>query len=470
MPVNFDITTYIANRGFPPPVIHVSQGDTDWAYRIKVMATGAVYAPNVTYAILTGHKPDGHVFAYRGSKSGDYYVFTPSNANGNLAQMTTTPGDVPCELRLINSSRSIGTANFILRVEPGPEGVVTVASASALPAYTTILQELGVLIGKVETLPDDVPGWIGDWLAAHISNGTAVDDTFTVSGAAADAKLTGDRLTALEGGKLSIDGSDELTVQQAAAIRSAIGAEAAGQGVTDDVKNAILACFQAVEWIGPEGAEAYAALREAMFPGSGGSELPETYQQVEYIATEGSSYFATGVGVPIGAAVTVKAQALAKPSAVSNAAGNNEGTLFRSYCCFSAATANYVGVYYGNVNCFVQLPNLYASPTTITSVFGAGTISVEASNVAGSASNSASASAPAITNLQVGHTGDAGGKFIGRIYGVTVKNNLTELLKLIPCYRKADGTVGMYDTVNHRFYGSESTAFTKGPNVEEVAA
>lgn len=268
MAVNFDITTYIANHGFPPPVIHVSQGDTDWAYRIKVMATGAVYAPNVTYAILTGHKPDGHVFAYRGSKSGDYYVFTPSHANGNLAQMTTTPGDVPCELRLINNIRSIGTANFILRVEPGPEGVVTVASASALPAYTTILQELGVLIGKVETLPDDVPGWIGDWLAAHISNGTAVDNTFQISGAAADAKLTGDRLKALEDATIETDST--LTVEGAAADAAAVGmrinaiSTAGGSGLTGTQIAAIAELFR-IAWYAEESSEAYAAFLAA-FP------------------------------------------------------------------------------------------------------------------------------------------------------------------------------------------------------------
>ena len=173
MSTNKDITLYLDNRN-PPPVVNVSQGDTDWLYRFTVMYNNAVYSPSVTYVILTGHKPDGHVFAYRGAKSGNLYTVTPANANGNLVQMTAVAGDVPCELRLISGGRSVGTANFILRVEPGPEGVVTVASASALNAYTTILQELGVLIGKVETLPDDVPGWIGDWLEEHISGGQGV--------------------------------------------------------------------------------------------------------------------------------------------------------------------------------------------------------------------------------------------------------------------------------------------------------
>ena len=222
MSTNKDITLYLDNRN-PPPVMNVSQGDTDWLYRFTVMYNNAVYSPSVTYVILTGHKPDGHVFAYRGAKSGNLYTVTPANANGNLVQMTAVAGDVPCELRLISGGRSVGTANFILHVEPGPEGVVTVASASALPAYTTILQELGVLIGKVETLPDDVPGWIGDWLEEHISGGqgVAVDNTLTVQGAAADAKATGDRIKALEDATIETDTS--LTVAGAAADAEAVG-------------------------------------------------------------------------------------------------------------------------------------------------------------------------------------------------------------------------------------------------------
>ncbi len=200
MSTNKDITLYLGNRN-PPPVVNVSQGDTDWLYRFTVMYNNAVYAPTVNYVILTGHKPDGHVFMYRGAKSGNLYTVTPSNANDNLVQMTAIPGDVRCELRLISSSRSVGTLNFILRVEPGPEGVVTVASVSALSAYVTILQELGVLIGKAETLPDDVPGWIGDWLEAHISGGqgVAVDNTLTVQGAAADSKAVGDAISTVTG-------------------------------------------------------------------------------------------------------------------------------------------------------------------------------------------------------------------------------------------------------------------------------
>lgn len=203
-------------------VAHVSQGDTSltWVFQI-VDESGNVYAPAVRYAILAGNKPDGHAFAYLCTKVGDTYQLPPSAYN---VQMTAVAGLATAELRLIdNNGRSIGTCNFTIDVEEGPEGAVTVASDSSLPAYTTILQELGVLIGKVETLPDDVPGYISDWLEDHISGGqgVAVDNTLTVQGAAADAKAAGDRLKALE--EATIETDDTLTIEGAAADAKAVG-------------------------------------------------------------------------------------------------------------------------------------------------------------------------------------------------------------------------------------------------------
>ena len=39
---------------------------------------------------------------------------------------------------------------------------------------------------------------------------------------------------------------------------------------------------------------------------------------------------------------------------------------------------------------------------------------------------------------------------------------------LIPCYRKSDNAIGMYDTVSKTFYGNSGTGtFEKGPEVHE---
>lgn len=58
------------------------------------------------------------------------------------------------------------------------------------------------------------------------------------------------------------------------------------------------------------------------------------------------------------------------------------------------------------------------------------------------------------------------GKFIGRFYFFTAKENDTPVRNMIPCYRHSDGVAGMYDTVNGVFYTNQGTgSFIVGNNV-----
>lgn len=63
------------------------------------------------------------------------------------------------------------------------------------------------------------------------------------------------------------------------------------------------------------------------------------------------------------------------------------------------------------------------------------------------------------------HNGKTDNYFSGRIYYFKY-NDGTQYKKLIPCYRKSDGEIGMYDLVNNVFYTNKgSGTFTKGPDV-----
>ena len=211
---NKEVTLRLGNY-CPIIVEHVSQGDTDWTWVFQVVDDhGQIYAPVVRYAILAGNKPDGHAFAYLCTKDGDTYKLPPSAYD---IQMTAAAGDVRAELRMLGSNgKGLGSCNFTIRVEEGPEGAVTVASGSSLPAYLTILNKIG-------TIPDDVAGYITEWLETHISGGqgVVVDNTLTVQGAAADAKAAGDRLKALEEATIETDAT--LSVSGAAADSKAVG-------------------------------------------------------------------------------------------------------------------------------------------------------------------------------------------------------------------------------------------------------
>ena len=56
--------------------------------------------------------------------------------------------------------------------------------------------------------------------------------------------------------------------------------------------------------------------------------------------------------------------------------------------------------------------------------------------------------------------------YVGNVYSFKIYDNNSLILNLIPCYRKSDNEIGMYDTVNKVFYTNQGTGtFLKGNNV-----
>ena len=56
--------------------------------------------------------------------------------------------------------------------------------------------------------------------------------------------------------------------------------------------------------------------------------------------------------------------------------------------------------------------------------------------------------------------------FTGRLYWLKIYHNEDLVRDFVPCYRKSDGVIWMYDLVNDQFYINAWTwDFTKGPNV-----
>lgn len=57
-------------------------------------------------------------------------------------------------------------------------------------------------------------------------------------------------------------------------------------------------------------------------------------------------------------------------------------------------------------------------------------------------------------------------KLDGKIYCVWAKRDGALIFNAVPCYRKADSVIGMYDTVSGTFFTNQGTgAFTKGADV-----
>lgn len=178
------------DQAAPPAIIHVTQGDTAWRWHFPVWLDGLRWSiPSGATAILKGTKPDGHVFAYTGSISSNEVVVDCQ------LQMTICAGPVGCTLIILDSAgKRLHVARIALLVAADPEAVFDVASDSALPAYAEVLGDISELLELASTIPDDLPGYITNWLDTNIdpATGYVLDNSLTLSNAAAPADKVGD--------------------------------------------------------------------------------------------------------------------------------------------------------------------------------------------------------------------------------------------------------------------------------------
>ena len=212
------------------------------------------------------------------------------------------------------------------------------------------------------------------------------------------------------------------------------------------------------------------------------SEMPTEYQQVEYIATDGNQYIDTGVVASDhadGIAYTMSGNV----TGFTNASGNNYlfGCLANSSRSgnpsFNPASAVNVTTVFvgGNSNRIfdASLPSVGADFTlamTATSAnesvcnFTFNDAEVTRTETVFLAKDMPSANIYLFTANGVAATN---GKYYGKLYSFTMDDvDGTPIRNFVPCYRVADGVIGLYDTVGGAFYTNIGTgSFTKGSDV-----
>lgn len=189
--------------------------------------------------------------------------------------------------------------------------------------------------------------------------------------------------------------------------------------------------------------------------------LPSAYQEVEYIESSGTQYIDTGI-IP-----TSNTRVVAD---VSGLTGNINGSLWESYStsddeygllnvsAYPTFRSDYGSsevnkniaissntVYHIDMNKNVTTINGEAMTNTASTFSGNKSLYVFARNANG--------------NVDLKHPN-------AKFHSMEIYENNTQLRNFIPCYRKSDNEIGMYDTVSDTFFTNQGTgAFTKGADI-----
>ena len=120
------------------PRFNISQYDTG-SRTLRFLLYNGSSAFNLTSAMsvqIQGIKPDKHGFSYNATKTTGSNVVTADLTE----QMSIVAGDVECELVILQSSKRLGTLNFVLAVEKAPLNDETDISETEIPAIIELAE------------------------------------------------------------------------------------------------------------------------------------------------------------------------------------------------------------------------------------------------------------------------------------------------------------------------------------------
>lgn len=193
----------------------------------------------------------------------------------------------------------------------------------------------------------------------------------------------------------------------------------------------------------------------------GGNALPSDYQEVEYIQTTGIQY------VQVDFPVSENDEIISKTMLLSIASGQSEAG-FAGILITESGT-NYFWELYYYVSSGSILIDAYPTtgdrPYMMSAVSGSGQTALNVQNTL--VSKFTRVPEPKVlTSFLVGAYRTDRYPFAGRIYSFAVRRNGYKVVDLVPCYRKSDSVIGLFDLVRQVFYtNAGSGAFAKGPDV-----
>lgn len=167
------------------PIFCVSEGDANSrVINLSVTSGGEAFTiPSGAMVYVAGKKQDNNIFVYRCSFTSNTVVFPITD------QMSALDGIVMCELQIIVNGNPLGTANFVYWVEPSP-----IQNGTTSESDLNLFEEAIAKFENFDHFYADVEAMVTEAVAnMQIREGqTVIDASLSVSGAAADAKATGD--------------------------------------------------------------------------------------------------------------------------------------------------------------------------------------------------------------------------------------------------------------------------------------
>ena len=197
----------------------------------------------------------------------------------------------------------------------------------------------------------------------------------------------------------------------------------------------------------------------------GSSRVPSGFTEVEYIESSGTQYVDTGVVPNHNTAVMLDIDILNADN-WGPIFGSRDANVTNEFCMFAHNPTSVYQDGYANV-AHVNI--------SVSSVLGRQTINKALNNtyINGELKNSFTAATFQGTYpmflFQINSGGSAVAyKISGRIYRAVITKSSTLVRDFIPCKNPA-GAVGLYDTVNDRFYGNSGTgAFAAGAEISAL--
>ncbi len=145
-------------HGAVPPVVHLSQYDSDFTLTFDLYASdGAFTVQSGTTAAIRGTKTDGEPFSMDAAISGT--TVTVTGTHDQMQQLTAAFGNNVFELTLYHSGKELNTANFIVFCERAAMDKDTMGGQSVIRELVSVIDRTDEIIAaarQADTARDDI--------------------------------------------------------------------------------------------------------------------------------------------------------------------------------------------------------------------------------------------------------------------------------------------------------------------------